>query len=137
MTQRLTYTYTEGTPTIWLNQDSFVYDNDCQDKIVTFIGSGTNYAIASDQVGNITSFMGYTLTWFGGRKLKQHVGNSKTIIYEYNENDIRTSKSVNVVVVVTNFYLNNNNIVAQTTDSNTFYYSYDNVIQLDHNKKAI
>ena len=121
MTQRQTYAYTEGTLTTLLSTDTFGYDVVWTDKLSSYNGT----SIISDQVGNPTSYMGYTLTWFGGRRLKQLTGNGKTVVYEYNEDNIRITKTVNGVT--TTFYWNNNKIVAQKTGNNTFYYSYDSM----------
>jgi len=121
MTQRISYAYTEGTLGSPTTTDTFGYDATWADKLVSY----NSNTIVSDQVGNPTTYMGYTITWFGGRRLKQLTGNSKTIVYEYNEDNIRTSKTVNSIT--TTFYLNNNRIVSQKTGNDTFYYSYDSM----------
>lgn len=44
--------------------------------------------------GNPTTYRGYTMTW-QGRRLTGAAGNGNTLTYSYDENGLRTQKTVN------------------------------------------
>ena len=68
-------------------------------------------AITYDQIGNPLTYKGYNLTW-QGRRLQALSGNDVSASYTYNEEGLRTSKTVNNVV--TNFAYNGSLLMAQT-----------------------
>ncbi len=80
-------------------------------------------AITYDEIGNPLSYLGKTFTW-EGRRLVSAVSSSKTITFEYNDEGIRTSKTVNGVT--TNYYLNGSQIMAEETNGNITVYLYNN-----------
>ena len=77
-------------------EDTYSYDTTWQDKLISYNGQTITY----DASGNPTSYLGHNLTWTMGRQLASY----DNITYSYNENGIRTSKTVNGVT--TNYYLN-------------------------------
>ncbi|MBQ4617914.1 MAG: RHS repeat-associated core domain-containing protein [Clostridia bacterium] len=73
----VTYTYTD---TVWA------------DRLTAFDG----VAISYDQIGNPLNWHdGATLTWQHGRELSTYTDSDKAVSYTYNENGIRTSKTIN------------------------------------------
>ena len=110
---------TDGEKTYTLKTDgnnTFAYDTDWHDKISSFNGQTITY----DAIGNPLSYKGNTLTWTMGRQLVSYGSNT----YKYNEDGIRTSKTVNGVT--TKYYLNGTDIIEQTDGTNTLHFYYDN-----------
>ena len=82
-------------------------------------------AITYDAIGNPLSYYNgtaYTFTW-EGRRLVGAVKGSSTMSFEYNDEGIRTSKTVNGVETV--YYVNGSQIVAEKTGTRTIAYIYD------------
>ena len=82
-------------------------------------------AITYDNIGNPLSYYNgtsYTFTW-DGRRLTSAVTSSKTMSFSYNDEGIRTSKTVNGVT--TTYYVNGGQIVAESNNSRTIVYIYD------------
>ena len=96
--------------------DSWTLDSNWKDKLAKFNGQTITY----DAIGNPISYKGNTLTWTMGRQLASYGSNT----YKYNEDGIRTSKTVNGVT--TKYYLNGTDIVEQTDGTNTLHFYYDN-----------
>ena len=90
-----------------------------QDELATFNGNTLTY----DENGNLTSYNGYTYTWSNGRQLSEISNGTNTYSYTYNDNGIRTSKTVNGVT--TNYVTNNGTILAECNDSYSLNYWYD------------
>ena len=113
---------TELTPT---KTDSFTYYSNAginwQDELATFNGSPLTY----DEGGNLTSYNGYTYTWANGRQLSEITDGTNTYSYTYNDDGIRTSKTVNGVT--TNYITDTGTILAEYTDSYSINYWYDEV----------
>lgn len=97
------------------NTDTYVYDETWKDKLISYNGKSITY----DTVGNPTNYMGNALTWTMGRQLASFGSNT----YTYNENGIRTSKTVNNVT--TTYYLDGTNIIEQSDGTNTLHFYYD------------
>ncbi len=97
------------------NTDTYVYDEKWKDELVSYNGQ----SIAYDAIGNPINYMGSTLTWTMGRQLASF----GDISYTYNEDGIRTSKTLNNVT--TKFYVDNANIIEQTNGTTTLYFFYD------------
>ena len=89
------------------------------DLLTSYNGSVITY----DAIGNPLSYRGKTFTW-EGRRLVSAVNSSKTITFEYNDEGIRTSKTVNGVT--TSYYLNGSQIMAEETNGNITVYLYNN-----------
>ncbi len=96
--------------------DSWTRDDVWKDKLAKFSGQNISY----DAIGNPISYKGNTLTWTMGRQLASYGSNT----YKYNEDGIRTSKTVNGVT--TKYYLNGTDIIEQTDGTNTLHFYYDN-----------
>lgn len=82
-------------------------------------------AITYDGIGNPLSYYNgtaYTFTW-EGRRLVGAVKGSNTMSFEYNDEGIRTSKTVNGVETV--YYVNGGQIIAEKTGTRTIVYIYD------------
>jgi len=67
-------------------------------------------------------------TWEMGRQLASLTIGSNTISYKYNENGIRTSKTVNGVT--TKYTLANDKITYQTDGITSMYFRYDSADSL-------
>ena len=63
------------------------------------------------------------MTWTMGRQLASYDKGSLSIDYTYNENGIRTSKTVNNVR--TDYYLNGSQVIAEVTGGSRIDYRYD------------
>ena len=82
-------------------------------------------AITYDGIGNPLSYYNgtsYTFTW-EGRRLVGAVKGAMTMSFAYNDEGIRTSKTVNGVT--TTYYVNGGQIIAEKTDTRTIVYIYD------------
>ena len=82
-------------------------------------------SITYDEIGNpLTYYNGehYTFTWEGRLLVGATVGD-KVMTFTYNEDGIRTSKTVNGVT--TTYYLNGSQIIGEETNGNISLYVYD------------
>ena len=120
--ERREYAYTTGelgTPT---DTVSYTYDSAWKDKLTSYDGQTITY----DEIGNPLSYRGYTLTW-QGKRLQSLSGNSTTASYTYDEQGVRSSKTVNNVT--TTFSYNGSLLMAQVQGSGASQvkqlYSYD------------
>lgn len=120
ITSKVTYAYTEGTLGTPLSTISYGYDTTWRDLLTSYNGNTITY----DNIGNPLSYYnGLTFTWQMGRQLAGVSGNSNTISYRYDENGIRTSKTVNGTT--TEFTLVGDKITYQTDGTNSLYFRYD------------
>ena len=116
-----TYNYTtvtiSGTP---LTTETYDYnDSSWKDLLTSYNGNPITY----DNIGNpLTYHDGKQFTW-SFRRLEQIVDGSNTYTYTYNQDGIRTSKTVNGVT--TNYIVSGNRILEETTSTNTIIYEYD------------
>ena len=97
------------------------FDSQWGDLLTSFDGVTITY----DAIGNPLSYYNgtsYTFTW-EGRRLVGAVSGSNTMSFEYNDEGIRTSKTVNGVETV--YYVNGGQIVAEKTGTRTIVYIYD------------
>ena len=109
-------------PTVVTTTKTLSYsDSQWGDLLTSFDGHSITY----DEIGNPLSYYNgtdYTFTW-NGRRLVGAVSGSKTMSFEYNDEGIRTSKTVNGVE--TTYYVNGGQIVAESNNSRTIVYIYD------------
>ncbi|WP_157055835.1 hypothetical protein [Clostridium sp. DMHC 10] len=101
-----------------------------KDKLTSYNGKNITY----DDIGNLLNDGLYTYTWQQGRQLSGMSGNGKTINYKYNEDGIRTQKTVNGVT--TNYTLNGDEVASESDGTNTIYYQYgtsNNVLKMNLN----
>ena len=112
-------THQLGTP---IDTIVYVYGNgDWGDQLTRYDG----HIITYDRVGNPLSYnngSAYTFTW-EGRRLKTAVKGTQSFTFSYNDEGIRTSKTVNGVEH--NYILNGNQIAAEYWGSNLIVYIYD------------
>ena len=106
-----------GTSTQVIN---YTYgDANWKDKLTAYDGK----AITHDAIGNPLTYDGFTFSWQHGRQLAGITGNGQTISYKYNDQGIRTEKTVNGVV--TKYYLVGDKVSYETVGSDKIYYTYD------------
>ncbi len=120
-----TYALTaEGsTPSTLYNTYNYSYgDAEWGDKLTSYRGVGFTY----DELGNpLTYYNGssYTFSWENARQLETLTKGSYTLSFEYNNEGIRTSKTVNGVEHT--YYLGDSLIVAEEWGNNLAVYIYD------------
>ena len=106
-----------------LNTDTYSYtNNNWKDQLTSFNGSSITY----DAIGNpLTYGSNISYSWVNGRELASYTDTSKSlnISYKYNENGIRTEKTVNGIE--TKYYLEGSNIIFEDRDGTVIYYFYD------------
>ena len=114
------YAYTTGTLGTADKTINYSYgDANWKDKLTAYDGKAITY----DEIGNPLTYDGYTYTWEGGRRLKAIAGNNKNISYKYNDNGIRTEKTVNGVK--TTYTLSGDSVLLETTGDEKIHYTYD------------
>lgn len=111
------YAYTTGALGEAGNTTSYGYDTAWKDKLTSVNGS----AIAYDNLGNPTSYLGKTFVW-EGRNLVSYEDDSYAISYEYDENGMRYRQTVtdkeNDIQIVYDYLWVDGKLVAMTlTDS--------------------
>ena len=91
---------------------TYTYGNaNWPDQLTSYNGESIVY----DAIGNPTTYRGASLTW-NGRRLTGYNGNGATASYTYNEDGIRTVKTVNGVT--TEYFLSGSTILAEKTGEN-------------------
>lgn len=76
-----------------------------------------------DEVGNVLTYGDKEFTWNSGRNLESIVDGDNNYSYTYDENGIRTSKTVNGV---TTYYNTKDGVILSQSDgTNTMYFQYD------------
>ncbi|MDE6864310.1 MAG: hypothetical protein K2J41_08020, partial [Eubacterium sp.] len=113
----ITYKQTTGEEELY-----FCYDNDGWTDKITEIN---NVSVSYDENGNILGYGSRCFNWYNGRQLES-VYDSEIGLdcsYTYDENGIRTSKTVNGV---TTYYNTRDGVILSQTDgTNTMYFQYD------------
>ena len=120
------YAYTTGVLGTALETIVYGYgDYNWMDKMTHYNYMGVSY----DDIGNPTSFNGWTCTWEKGRQLKEMTDNSvNTIYYKYNADGLRVQKRKVTIYgsdVTTNYILHGKNIVHMTQGTDTLHFWYD------------
>ena len=111
---------------------AYTYDSIWKDKLTSYEGK----AITSDEIGNTTAYDGWTLTWDRGRELATMIGNGKSLSFTYNENGIRTTKTVDDLT--TKYQLIGDAVAYETNGADNIYYTYgtdNNLISMNLNKE--
>lgn len=99
---------------------TFNYSNDgWNDQLTSVNGTALTY----DANGNVLTYGDKSFTWSSGRSLDSITDGDNTYSYTYDENGIRTSKTVNGVT--TYFNTKDGVILSQTDGTNTMYFQYD------------
>lgn len=81
---------TLGEPTATITYGYEAENQAWADQLTSYDGEEIRY----DASGNPTTYRGYTMTW-NGRQLASATNGTNTIAYSYDENGIRTQKTVN------------------------------------------
>ena len=100
---------------------TFTYSNsDWKDELTAVNGTPLTY----DENGNVLTYGNKSFTWNTGRNLESIIDGNNKYSYTYDENGIRTSKTVNGV---TTYYNTKDGVILSQTDgTNTMYFQYDN-----------
>ncbi len=127
------YAYTAGSHTEIIPTSAIVYsdgDTNWKDRLIEYSGKAITY----DAIGNPLTYDGYTYTWEMGRSLKAISKTGLDISFKYNENGIRTEKTVNGKT--TKYYLSDDRVTYETDGTDKIYYTYDsdnNLISMNLN----
>lgn len=133
------YTYDNNNQLVKADNNSYVYDNRGNIIKKTIDGKVTHFRynnewkdqltsvnddeLTYDEVGNLISFGNLEFSWNSGRLLESITNGNETYTYSYDENGIRTSKTVNGKT--TYFNSENGVLLSQTDGINTLVYQYD------------
>ena len=86
------HAYTTATPGVATNTHTYTYPaSGWKDQLTSYNGQPIEY----DAIGNPTTYLGKTLTWERGRKLKTLTAPSLAVSYTYGTDGTRLSKTVN------------------------------------------
>lgn len=122
ITEKNIYGYTRAenitqTPT---ETTTFTYSNSgWKDQLITVNGVELTY----DANGNVLTYGDREYSWTNGRSLAQITDGENTYSYTYDENGIRTSKTVNGKT--TRYNTLGGVILSQTDGTDTWYFQYD------------
>ena len=116
-----TYAYTTGSLGSVTSTKQYSYQ---YDRLVSVTENGVTTNITYDVSGNpLTYHNGMSFEWEMGRQLAGITNGNTTISYTYNEEGIRTSKTVNGVT--TEYTLVDGRITYQTDGTTSMYFRYD------------
>lgn len=90
-----------------------------KDQLVSVNGTALTY----DANGNVLTYGDRSFTWESGRNLAQITEGTNTYSYTYDENGIRTSKTVNGKT--THYNTSGGVILSQTDGTDNWYFQYD------------
>ncbi|MBR6841457.1 MAG: hypothetical protein IKM77_04055, partial [Prevotella sp.] len=124
MLTRTAYKLINGLPDTVVWGDTFTYGNDAwRDQLTAVNGVPITY----DAIGNLTSDGVRTYEWEHGKQLKKINIGSRPITFEYNEDGLRTKKTVVGLsgTVVTEYTLHGKNITHMTRGADTLHFYYD------------
>lgn len=121
LTKKDIYSYTTDLnptePEITINYS--YEDANWPDKLTSFNGQNIIY----DAIGNPLDYKGWELEWSRGRKLEKMSNSGYNISFKYDENGIRTQKTVNGVS--TDFITSGIRVLAQKTGDNLIIWQTD------------
>ena len=134
MLNKTEYAYVANGGTLGAAADTITYGYESEyqawaDQLTSYDGEAIRY----DAIGNPTTYRGYTMAW-QGRRLTGATNGTHTISYSYDENGIRTQKTVNGTV--TNYNYHGSALISQVTGNDTLLFSYDaagNVVAVNYN----
>ena len=106
-----------GTP---ISTKNFGYAQSGWTDLLTSVDGN---ALTYDSLGNLLTYNGYTYTWEVGRRLTQITNGTNTYSYKYDDNGIRTQKTINGVT--THYTTVDGRITGQYDGANTIYFRYD------------
>jgi len=113
------YYYTTGTPGTLIKPYNYVYDSTWKDLLVSY----DQKTITPDAIGNMVSFDGWNFTWEAGRQLAQMSKGADTLSFSYNDNGLRTRKTVNSDT--TYYTWVGDKITREHSDDHSIYFRYD------------
>ncbi|MCM1286352.1 MAG: polymorphic toxin-type HINT domain-containing protein [Acetobacter sp.] len=140
----INYTYDTDDQLTAVNGDnytaSYLYDGRGNITSKTVNGAETTFTYANsgwkdlliavndieltyDEVGNVLTYGDREFTWNTGRNLESVIDGDNEYSYTYDENGVRTSKTVNGVT--TYYNIRNGVIISQSDGTNTMYFQYD------------
>ena len=125
ITSKRTYSLTaaSATPTNLQSTNTYSYgDTEWGDKMTAFNGVQITY----DAIGNPRSYyngQSWSFAWTNGRDLAQATKSGSFLTFTYNDEGIRTSKTVNNEVHT--YTLNGTQIVSEAWDNHLIIYIYD------------
>ena len=122
ITAKTEYPYTTGELGTGTSTINYSYTNtNWKDQLTSYNGQAITY----DAIGNPLTYNGNTYTWQNGRELAGMTNTEEglSISYNYNDDGIRTSKTVNGVE--TTYYLEGTRVIYEQKSNNVIYYSYD------------
>ncbi len=132
------YVYTTGTLGSVLNTKTYGYTNtQWGDLLTSYNGSTITY----DAMGNMASYGSKSYSWEGKQLVEINVMNSLYYTFAYDENGLRTSKTLTWVSdntsVATEYYYNGSVLIGMKTGSTVMRFSYDasgNVVSVDYSE---
>lgn len=112
-----------STPTTLYSTYAYSYEDATWGDLLT---SYRGVDITYDDIGNPLSYYNgsnYTFTWENGRRLSEAIKGSYTLEFKYNDEGLRTSKTVNGIEH--SYYLSGSQIVMEQWGTNLCIYLYD------------
>lgn len=118
--KKYAYTKNENITSYPTESITLAYSNDgWNDKLISVNGTPLTY----DANGNVLTYGDKSFTWSSGRNLAQITDGDNTYSYTYDENGIRTSKTINGV---TTYYNTKDGVILSQSDgTDTMYFQYD------------
>ena len=114
------YPYTTGTLGTPTRTYNYSYgDSNWKDKLTSYDGNSITY----DTIGNPLTYNGWTYAWEEGRQLSGMSSSGTNISYKYNDDGIRTQKTVNGVT--TKYHLVGDEVTSEINGTDTINYTYD------------
>ena len=113
------YPYTTGTLGTPISTVCYAYANtDWGDQLTSYNGSTITY----DNMGNPTSYRGYTFGW-RGKQLVSASNGTNSLTFEYNEDGLRQKKICNNIS--TDYYYNGSVLIGMQRGQTKYLFSYD------------
>ena len=104
----------------FIRKDIYEYNNpQWKDQLTKFNKTLVTY----DEIGNPKTLGNAVLTWVNGRELSSYIDSKNNILYQYNEDGIRISKTVNNKNI--KYYLEDNQIIFESRNNDMIYYMRD------------
>jgi len=115
-----TYAYSTGDLTnATYTEIEYEYETDgWNDQLVSY----NDQAIEYDNMGNPTSYRGYTFGW-RGKQLTSASNGTNSLTFEYNEDGLRQRKTCNNIT--TDYYYNGSVLIGMQRGQSKFLFSYD------------
>jgi len=114
-----------------LHQNTYEYNNpNWKDQLTKY----NNQTITYDTLGNPITIGDTTLTWINGRQLQKYQDQNNTITYKYNQDSIRTKKTINNIE--TTYFLEGSDIILEKRGEDVLYYmrnALEGVIGFNYN----